>query len=291
MTPGTRRRVVQQLVQARRLSERRACRLVGVSRSVARYVSRRPDDRVLRQRLRELAARYPRYGYLMLHALLRREGLVVNPKKTYRVYRELGLQVRRRRRKRLRRVRVPLPVATRPNVRWSLDFISDQLATGRRFRVLNLVDDCTRECPGQLVDVSISGARVAHFLDAVALRRGLPHTLVLDNGPEFTSKALFLWARRTGVTLGFIEPGKPTQNAFVESFNGRFRDTCLNEHWFLSLTDARQTIAAWRHHYNHERPHSALGYEPPAVAARRVGGLWSPPAPAGPQPAPATLAL
>lgn len=261
-------------------SQRRACRLVGLSRSVARDVSRRQPDTALRERLRDLAGQHKRYGYLRLHVLLRREGLVVNAKRTWRLYKEEGLAVRTRKRRRLAgRERVPLAVPERPNQRWSLDFVSDSLCSGRRFRVLNIVDDFSRECPGQLVDVSISGERLARFLDHLAVFHGLPEEIVMDNGPEMTSKAMFLWSLKTGVRLRFIQPGKPMQNGFVESFNGRFRDECLNEHWFTSLAEARRLIEAWRRHYNEARPHSALGYATPADFARRCAGLRSPAAP------------
>ena len=242
-------------------SERRACELVGISRSVMRYQVKAKDDDPLRTRLRELALEYPRYGYQTLHPILQREGLVINPKMTYRIYREEQLQVPRRRRRKLpRRRRFRLQPATRPNQRWSMDFMSDQLANGRRFRVLNIVDDYTRECKGQIVDFSISGLRLSLFLGGCS---PLPQEIVLDNGPELTSKAMFLWSEQAGVRLRFIDPGKPIQNAFVESFNARFRDTCLNEYWFTSLADARQTIESWRQHYNRERPHSALQYRTP----------------------------
>lgn len=291
VTPAARREAAQHLFEAGMLSERRACGLLGISRSVARYESDRPGDIPLRQRLRELAERYPRYGYLMLHALLKTEGLVMNAKKTYRLYREESLQVRSKKRKRLpKRPRQPIELPTAPNQRWSLDFVSDQLSSGRRFRVLNIVDDFSRECPGQLIDVSISGTRLARFLDELAALRGLPGEIVLDNGPELTSKAMFLWSQKTGVKLNFIQPGKPIQNAFVESFNGRFRDTCLNEYWFTSLDDARRTINEWRHHYNEVRPHSALGYIPPASFARRAKAPRSPTARSGLQPGIATAA-
>lgn len=274
------------------LSERRACGLMEISRSVARYSSCRAKDDDLRRWLRDLAERYPRYGYLMLHALLKAEGRVVNPKKTYRLYREERLQVRTKRRKKLApRPRVPHPAPSGRNQRWSLDFVSDQLASGRRFRVLNIVDDFSRECPGQIVDFSISGERLARFLDELAGRHGLPTQIVLDNGPELTSKAMFLWSQRVGVKLSFIQPGKPIQNAFVESFNARFRDTCLNQFWFTTLADTRHTIENWRRHYNEERPHSALDYVPPIEFARRAVALLSPTAPYEPQPVERSVTL
>ena len=219
---------------------------------------------MLRERLKQLAAEYPRYGYELLHGMLKAEGLVVNEKKTYRIYREEKLQVRRKRRKRLlARDRVAMPTPEGANQRWSMDFVSDQLSTGRRFRVLNVVDDYSRECIGQIVDTSITGERVSRLLDQVLLDRSRPEAIVTDKGPEFTSKAMHLWSQRTGVTLRFIQPGKPIQNALVESFNGKFRDACLNEHWFLDLADARRTIEAWRIHYNTVRPHSSLGFLTP----------------------------
>ena len=200
----------------------------------------------------------------MLHAMLRTEGLDVNAKKTYRIYREEALQVRRKARKRqLARDRIPMPRLGTCNQCWSMDFISDQLATGRRFRVLNVVDHYSRECVGQIVDYSISGKRVSQWLDQLAVTRGRPESIVMDNGPEFTSKAMLVWSQRTGVELRFIQPGKPTQNAFVESFNGKFRDACLNSHWFVDINDARRSIETWRVHYNTVRPHSSLGFLSP----------------------------
>lgn len=228
-------------------------------RSMARYRRRKPNDEALRERLKTLAGQHRRYGYLRLHVLLRREGFMLNHKKTYRLYREEGLLVRTKKRKRLSgRERLPLSVPQRRNQRWSMDFVCDSLCSGRRFRVLNIVDDHTRESPGQLVDLSISGERVVRFLDHLASLHGLPDEIVLDNGPEFTSKAMFLWSLRTGVRLQFIQPGKPMQNGYVESFNGKFRDECLNENWFASLSEARRLIGKWHHHYNQERPHSGL---------------------------------
>ena len=200
--------------------------------------------------------------------MLKIEGHVINPKRTYRIYREEGLQVRTKHRKKLIRPRIPMVVPDSVNQRWSIDFVSDQLANGRRFRVLNIVDDYSRECVSQLVDFSISGQRLDREFDR--LTRQLPKTIVCDNGPEFTSKAMFFWAKRTGGKLHFIQPGKPTQNAFVESFNGKFREYCLNLNWFTGREDARSTIDLWRDHYNHVRPHRSLGKKPPAVFAREV---------------------
>ena len=267
VTVAHRRRAVEHL-KNRRYSERRACRLVGFSRSAAWSPLKERNDDPLRSRLKKLAERYPRYGYPTLHDMLKTEGMVVNPKRTYRLYREEGLQVRTKRRKKLVRPRIPMLVPDSINQRWSMDFVSDQLANGRRFRVLNVVDDYSREIVLQVVDFSISGERVARELDR--LDRALPKTIVCDNGPEFTCKSMFFWAKRTGTKLHFIQPGKPTQNAFVESFNGKFRDYCLNLHWFASLIDARAIIENWQRHFNHVRPHSSLGRIPPAVFAERV---------------------
>lgn len=267
VTAAQRRRAVEHLKE-RRVSERRACRLVGFSRSAAWTPLKGRNDEALRSRLKALAERYPRYGYPTLHDMLKIEGLVINRKRTYRLYREEGLQVRTKRRKKLVRPRIPMLVPDSVDQRWSMDFVSDQLANGRRFRVLNIVDDYSRECVLQLVDFSISGLRLARELDR--LKRQLPKTIVCDNGPEFTSKAMFFWAKQIGVKLHFIQPGKPTQNAFVESFNGKFREYCLDLNWFASLEDARSTIDEWRVHYNHVRPHRSLGKKPPAVFAREA---------------------
>jgi putative transposase len=202
--------------------------------------------------------------------MLRTEGLVKNSKRTYRIYREEGLQVRTKRRKKLNRPGVPMPIPGKVNERWSMDFVSDRLADGRRLRVLNVVDDFTRECVLQIVDYGISGMRITQALARLAEVRALPPVIVCDNGPEFTSKAMFLWTKAQGIRLHFIEPGKPIQNAFVESFNGKFRDACLNQHWFVDLLEARSEIEGWRIHYNEVRPHSALGYQSPAVFARNA---------------------
>lgn len=242
------------------LPERRACRFTGFSRSSQRYRSRRPPDTELRARLHELAARRRRWGYRQFCRVLRREGHHVNRKRVQRLYQEEGLQVRRRQRKRRVAVpRTPLPVPTRANERWSMDFVRDTLGDGRVFRAFTLVDDCTRECPAIEVDFALPGERVARVLDRLALVRGLPRAIVCDNGPEFAGQALDEWAHGRGVVLDFIAPGKPVQNAFVESFNGTFREECLNENWFVDLRDAQRVIEAWRLDYETARPHSSLG--------------------------------
>jgi putative transposase len=233
----------------------------------------------LKELLLQLAVERPRYGYRRLHVLVRREGLEVNHKRVYRLYRAEGLAVRRRRRRRLVRGRVPLPSPAGPNERWSLDFMSDQLADGRVFRTLNVVDDFTRECWAIEVDTSLSGLRVVRTLERLVAEHGRPQALLTDNGPEFTSRAVEAWAYRNGVRLDFIQPGKPMQNAFVESFNGHFRDECLNEHWFGSLAEARDVIEEWRLDYNQVRPHSSLGDLTPEEYAARLVCFQAPPAP------------
>jgi putative transposase len=269
VTARQRRRAVEHL-KSRNVSERRACRVIGFSRSAAWRTLQGRNDDALRQRLKALAEQYPRYGFPTLHDMLRAEGMVRNHKRTARIYREEGLQVRTKKRKKLTRPLMPLPVPDRVNERWSVDYVSDQLANGRRFRVFNVVDDFSRECVMQIVDFTIGGHRLVRELDQLSDSRPLPERIVLDNGPELTSKAMFFWAKRRGVKLHFIQPGKPTQNAFVESFNGKFRDYCLDLHWFASIEDAREEIANWRVHYNHVRPHRSLGKKPPAVFAQEA---------------------
>jgi putative transposase len=271
VTPAARRIAVGVMTSEVRISQRRACVLVGGWRSTTRYQSLRQDPAALVERLRELALARARWGYRMLGDLLREEGHIVNHKRLYRLYKAEGLALPRRRPRKAPRPRQPrLEEALRPNQRWSMDFVSDALAGGRRFRCLTIIDDGTRESPDLLVETSISGVRVTRVLDGLKQTRGLPDVIVMDNGPEFTSAAMHAWARRNGVRLHFIDPGKPTQNAYVESFNGKFRDTCLNAHWFVDLEDARRTIEAWRVDYNEVRPHSSLGRRPPAVYARML---------------------
>jgi putative transposase len=241
-----------------------------LQRATWQYRVRRPADGALRERLRELAGQLPRYGYKRLYRRLRTQGTIVNHKKVYRIYREEGLMVRKRARKRLVR-RDLIPVRpTRPNERWSMDFTSDQLSNGRRFRTFNVVDDCTREALVLHVARSIPGWLVVMVLTQIVQRRGKPREIVCDNGPEFIGRALEIWAEQNGVTIRFIAPGKPVQNCFVESFNGRFRDECLNEHWFTSMDDAREIIEAWRVYYNEVREHGSLGGMTPTQYRRAV---------------------
>jgi putative transposase len=224
-------------------------------------------------RLHAHAAQRARFGYRRLHILLEREGLRVNHKRVHRIYRAAGLQVRRRRRKRLTRAdRVPLPIPSQRLERWSMDFTADTLADGRGFRTLNIVDDFTRECVAIEVDRSLPGLRVTRVLDRLHGMIGLPRTIVVDNGPEFAGRTLDAWAYTRGVELRFIRPGKPIENAYVESFNGKFRDECLNEHWFISLADAKAPIEAWRVDYNTVRPHSSLGGRTPGQFATVTEG-------------------
>jgi putative transposase len=265
--PAAQRDAVAHL-KASGLSERRACELAGADRKMVRYRSRRPPDEGLRARLRELANERRRFGYRRLFVLLRREGETSGINRIHRLYREEGLAVRKRRtRRRAIGTRAPIVVEAKANARWSLDFVHDQLANGRRFRVLNVVDDVTRECLAAIPDTSISGRRVARELTALIERRGRPGLIVSDNGTEFTSNAMFAWTRDHEIAWHFIAPGKPMQNGFSESFNGRMRDELLNESLFLGLDHAKARIAAWIDDYNQRRPHSALGYKTPAAYA------------------------
>ena len=263
------RRVVQAARKQLDVSERQACRYLQANRRMIRYVHLPKDDAPLRARLEELAAERRRFGYRRLAVLLRRDGWKVNIKRLLRVYREAHLQVRKRVKRRVAIGRGDLAAsAMAMNERWSLDFVHDTLESGRRIRTLNIVDDFTRECLAVEVDTSLSGHRVARVLDAIGSVRGYPQTIVMDNGTELTSIAMACWARDRKVRLHFIQPGKPTQNAFIESFNGRFRDECLNENQFATLAQARLVIEAWRIDYNTDRPHQALGNRAPEEFAR-----------------------
>ncbi len=262
------------------VSERRACSLADLDRSTFQYPKREGGDELLRKRLRELAGERRRFGYRRLGILLAREGLHANHKKLYRIYAEERLAVKRRRsRKRAMGTRRPMLLPARANERWSLDFVSDSLTDSRRFRTLCVVDDFTREALAIVVDLSLSGVRVARELDRIVERRGKPKMIVSDNGTELTSHAIFRWAQERQVEWHYIAPGKPTQNAFVESFNGRLRDECLNEHLFDRLDDARLIIEAWRIDYNETRPHTSLGGLPPADYARRLRSTTRPASP------------
>jgi putative transposase len=241
-------------------SIRKACLLVGLPRASYDYKPVVKNDNDLRERIRELAHQRKRFGCPRIHLLLRREGLVINHKRTERIYREEGLSLRKRKRRKTAAVaRVMLPPPTRPNERWSMDFATDSIVTGRRFRALVIVDDYSRECPAIEVDTSLGGHRVVQVLDRLSETRGLPEVITIDNGPEFAGKILDEWAYRRGVKLNFIRPGKPVENAFAESFIGRLRDECLNENWFISLKNARDIIENWRIDYNEGRPHTSLG--------------------------------
>jgi putative transposase len=242
---------------------------------VYRYEPKHGNDDALRKRLRELAGERKRFGSPRLHIMLKREGLVINHKRTERIYREEGLVLRRKRqRKVVAGTRVTIPAPERPNQKWSMDFVADSIVTGRRFRALTIVDDYSRECPAIEVDTSLGGIRVVGVLERLADIRGLPEVITLDNGPEFAGKALDEWAYRRGIKLNFIRPGKPVENAFAESFNGRLRDECLNTHWFMSVKHAREVIESWRLDYNEVRPHSALKGKSPKEYAEAVAALY-----------------
>ena len=255
------------------MSERRACRVIGCQRMTVRYHRRRSDDPRLRERLVALARERRRFGYRRLLIFLRREGFVVNHKRLFRLYREERLAVRKRRgRKRALGSRTPMPVPALPNELWVLDFVSDQLVCGRRFRILTIYDVCIRRCLAAVADFSLSGKRVARELDRLIVVHGKPMAIGSDNGTELTSNAILTWTTDRGVDWHYIDPGKPVQNAFIESFNGRLRDEFLNETTFTSLAQARAVLEEWRRDYNTVRPHSSIGWlTPDAYAARFIG--------------------
>lgn len=257
------------MVEQLAISERRACRLAGLSRTSLRRSADTPEDsQELRERIRELAYRHERYGYRRIHDLLRIQGLVVNHKRIWQLYREQNLAVHKRRKaKRPDSVRVPRPQAVAINEVWSMDFVSDSLANGRRIKCLTVVDDFSREAVDIAVDYGISGAYVVRLLDQATCFRGYPQAVRTDQGPEFTCRAFMAWAHAHGIEHLLNVPGKPTQSAYIESFNGKFRDECLNEHWFESLGQARREVASWRRQYNELRPHSSIGRIPPATFA------------------------
>ena len=279
--PQAEREAVRVVREEVRFSERHACGLIGMHRGSWRYRPRERDQAALRARLRELGAQRVRFGYRRLHVLLRREGWAVNHKRVYRLYREEGLAMRRRKRKRFRAAaRVPLALPKAANEVWTMDYTQDELASGRKFRTLNLMDGYTREALALEVDTSLPGLRVVRVLERLRERRGTPAAIQVDNGTEFTSRVVDQWAYQQGVALHFIERGKPTQNALIESFNGKFRDECLNQNWFVGLRDAQKRIESWRVDYNTVRPHSSLRYlTPEEFAATAAERPVSPPTP------------
>ncbi|WP_152535820.1 IS3 family transposase [Bradyrhizobium sp. Ai1a-2] len=269
--PAAKRAAVAHLQAVMSLSERRACSIVSADRKMIHYRSSRPPEAELRGRLRDLANERRRFGYRRLFVLLRREGEPSGINRIYRLYREEGLAVRKRRaRRKAVGTRAPILVEARPNARWSLDFVHDQFANGRRFRILNIVDDVTKECLGAIPETSISGRRVARELTTIVERRGKPGMIVSDHGTEFTCNAMLAWCKDTLIDWHFIAPGKPMQNGFIESFNGRMRDELLNETLFFDLDDARAKIANWIADYNLRRPHSSLKYLTPAAYAAHL---------------------
>ena len=260
------------------VSIRRACQVLRFDTSSYHYKSRRPEQAALEQRIREICQTRVRYGYRRVHVMLRREGWMINQKKTRRIYNEKGLQLRKKTPK--RRVKAKLRddrrAASRPNDVWAMDFVHDQLATGRKLRILTVVDTFSRYAPAVDPRFSYRGEDVVETLDRICAETGYPETIRVDQGSEFISRDLDLWAYRNNVTLDFSRPGKPTDNAFIEAFNGRFRAECLNTHWFLSLADAQEKLEDWRRDYNEVRPHSAIGNKPPITLINHDGAT-SPP--------------
>jgi len=271
VSPQLRREAVLVMQGEVEVSQRRACGLMQMHRGTCRYrAQRRAEDQRLRQRLRELAEARRRFGYRRLQVLLGREGWQVNHKRVYRLYVEEKLGLRRKRGRKRSGVRQPLLEPTGANQVWSVDFMTDALSSGRRFRTLNIVDDYTREAVAIEVDTSLGGVRVVRVLEELKARRGLPLKIRSDNGPEFVSRAVDQWAYEQGLRWHTIQPGRPMENGYVESFNGRMRDECLNENWFGDLAEARRTIEGWRQDYNQVRPHSALGYRTPEEFAQNA---------------------
>ncbi len=269
VTPAAEREAVALLKSNHEMSERRACKLLQCCRMTVRYASVRPDDAVLRERMKAIAVERRRFGYRRIHVLLKREGVTVNHKRLFRLYREEKLSVRKRGgRKRALGTRAPVLVPLLPNQRWSLDFVSDQFTDCRRFRVLTVIDNCTRECIALVADTSLSGKHVARELSQLILQRGVPKMVVSDNGTEFTSNAILNWANEAKVEWHYIAPFKPTQNGFIESFNGKLRDEKLNDTLFSTLHQARVELATWRNDYNQHRPHSGLGWLTPSEFAK-----------------------
>lgn len=270
--PALRKAEAEKLKEEFGISGRRACRLLEISRKCLVYESVKIErDEAVKRRLGELAVQWKRFGYRRLHVLLNREGEEINHKRVYRLYREAGLSIRKRKKKcpSYKRGR-PEMAYQEANVRWSMDFVSDTTSRGQKFKVLAIIDEVTRECLAVEVDTSITGGRVVSVANMLKLFRGCPRETLTDNGPEFTSLALNKWAYENGVSQLFIDPGKPMQNGYMESFIGKLRDECLNEHWFRNLPEARSVIEDWRIEYNRIRPHSSLGYQTPEEYAMNL---------------------
>lgn len=271
MTLDVKRQAVAHLCEAHGVSQRRACNVLQADRSSVRYQPKRVDDAEQREAIKRISKERGRFGYRRINIMLRREKIFMNHKKLRRIYAEEKLQVRRRGgRKRALGTRRPMEVPDSPNQRWSLDFVADAFTDGRRFRILTVVDDFTKENVLLVPDTSISGLRVTRELDQVFAERGQPRTIVSDNGTEFTSMAILKWVQDNGVDWHYIQPGKPTQNAFIESFNGKLRDECLNETLFASLSDAREELAKWQEDYNNCRPHSSIGNLTPSEFVEKI---------------------
>jgi putative transposase len=273
LKPSRKREIADRLMTSYGASERRVCMALKLSRTVYRYRSRARDSSLLLSRIKEIAKTRVHYGYRRVHVLLKREGFKDNHKRVYRLYREQGLSLRLKRPKRNKaaQLRQPRTIAEHGNQVWSMDFVADNLFDGRKLRMLTVVDCFTRECLAIHVGQSLKGDDVVKVVEAVAEQRGAPKTVKTDNGSEFISRAMDKWAYERGVEIDFSRPGKPTDNATIESFNGRLRQECLNEHWFMSLDDAKRKIEAWRTHYNESRPHSALDWRTPRDFALQHG--------------------
>ena len=278
MRPGRKRELVAETCADWNVSIRRACRVLEFDTSTYHYKSRRRDQAGIEARIKDICATRVRYGYRRVHVMLKREGWDINMKRTYRIYRDLGLQLRNKTPK--RRVKAKLREdrceATQPNETWAMDFVHDQLATGTKIRVLTVVDTFSRYVPVLDPRFSYRAEDVVRTLEHVCPRLGYPKTIRVDQGSEFVSRDLDLWAYTRGVTLDFSRPGKPTDNAYIEAFNGRFRAECLNTHWFLTLADAAEKMEDWRRYYNEERPHGAIGHKAP-ISLLKSDGATSPP--------------
>lgn len=274
MSPQVQREVVKHLTEQKKLKTQRALKLVGMHSSTFYYKTQSPkDDEPLKLKLIELSQKRVRWGFPMLLTLMKREGFMDNHKRVHRIYCEANLQIRKRVKKKIRDLRLVLPKVVRPNQRWSMDFVHDQLSSGRRFRCFNLVDDFTHECILIKVDHSLKSEKLVAVLNMIKLYRSLPEEIVCDNGPELISQNMDIWAYQNKVKLKFIQPGKPTQNAFVESFNGKFRNECLSQHWFEDIEIARKEIEEWRIDYNENRPHRSLKMQTPNEFAKQYQAM------------------